>query len=266
MSRRLDTRLCGPGPTSAGAGECVSTRYYIIPTPPSSHTDTDPDILYLRLLLPRAWVLSHTLTCCFWDHTGHGHCPLVCPGESCVWGFPVKNVYTAAHETDCTAGDMCTHVICHGKLSGLFLEQHRCECSLLMIKSIEIMLMAHTWGIIVIYCCDINIVHESWIKDLLPGCDCLSFQTRGDSPLWSGQWQFSKLALYCDKLGCTKCRAVAGAKLMLQLIPDHRIDRSNKKMLCFPAQKQITLPPPFVKSSWTANELLHSSRICTISV
>ena len=111
-----------------------------------------------------------------------------------------------------------------------------------------------------------QIVHESWIKDLLPGCDCLSFQTRGDSPLWSGQWQFSKLALYCHKLGCTKCRAVAGAKLMLQLIPDHRIDRSNKKMLCFPAQKQITLPPPFVKSSWTANELLHSSRICTISV
>ena len=50
---------------------------------------------------------------------------------------------------------------------------------------------------------------------------------------------------------------------MSQLIPDHRIDRSYKKMLCFPAQKQIALT--FVKSSPSANELL-LNEICTISV
>ena len=109
MSRRLDTRLCGPGPTSAGAGECVSTRYYIIPTPPSSHTDTDPDILYLRLLLPRAWVLSHTLTCCFWDHRPRPLPPglswwKLCvrfPSQECVHCGSWDRLYSRRHVYTC---------------------------------------------------------------------------------------------------------------------------------------------------------------------
>ena len=265
MSRRLDTRLCGPGPTSAGAGECVSTRYYIIPTPPSSHTDTDPDILYLRLLLPRAWVLSHTLTCCFWDHRPRPLPPglswwKLCvrfPSQECVHCGSWDRLYSRRHVYTCNLSWKIVWIIPGTTQMWVFSSNDQIDWNYANGTHVRDHSHMYPWH---------RIVNESWIKDLLPGCDCLSFQTRGDSPLWSGQWQFSKLALYCDKLGCTKCRAVAGAKLMLQLIPDHRIDRSNKKMLCFPAQKQITLPPPFVKSSWTANELLHSSRICTISV
>ena len=64
--------------------------------------------------------------------------------------LPVKVVLEVSQSGMCTpaheaqAVHTCTHVICHGELSLLFLEQHRCECSLLMIKSIEIMLMSDT--------------------------------------------------------------------------------------------------------------------------
>ena len=110
--------------------------YYIIPS-----LTLWPDILYLLSL--RGPHSSHLAVSRI---TGHGHCPLVCPGPAWLL-LLVKVVFPSSQECVHMRHRLlytCTHVICHGKLSLLSLEQHRCECVLLMIISIEIMLMSNT--------------------------------------------------------------------------------------------------------------------------